>query len=231
MAAARLKIKEISDRKKLPVIVGGTGLYISALLDNTEFINEQTDLELRKELENRFDTVGAEKMLEELSTFDPETAKRLHPNDRRRIIRAFEVYKTTGKSITWQNENSHSGESEISSLVIGITYENREKLYERINKRVDLMLANGLLQEAQTAFERADSSGGFQAIGHKELYGYLKGESSLEESVDFLKMQTRRYAKRQLTWFRRDERINWLYADKDNVIALAEELVENFVKE
>ena len=228
---AKEKINEISARGKLPVVVGGTGLYISSLLDNTSFIDEETDLQLRKDLEKEFDVVGAEEMLSRLREIDPDTAKRLHPNDRRRIIRAFEVWHTTGQTITQQNENSHLTESDIEPVVIGITYDDRELLYNRINKRVDIMLENGLLAEAEKVFRKKRNEGGFQAIGHKELYGYFEGEKSLEEAVEVLKMQTRRYAKRQLTWFRRDERINWIYPDKEDVIKKAFDIIENFVKE
>ena len=229
---ARICIKEIASRGKLPIIVGGTGLYISSLLDNTEFIDGETDFALRKCLEERFDAIGGEKMLEELAVFDKETAERLHPNNRRRIIRAFEVYELTGKTITEQNENSHKNKSFIDPFVIGISYDDREKLYERINLRVDIMLENGLLEEAHKTYLSANGKGAFQAIGHKELYSYFSGESSLEEATEHLKQQTRRYAKRQLTWFRRDERINWIFADScDNVFDSATSLIKEFLKE
>ena len=202
------------------------------MLDNTAYLEEKTDPDLRKELEKQFDTLGAEEMLKKLSEFDPDTAKRLHPNDRRRIIRAFEVFRTTGKTITEQNELSHLNESQIDPLVIGITYEDRQRLYDRINKRVDIMIENGLLDEAQKAYRKSAVKGGFQAIGHKELYGYIEGTATLEEAAELLKMQTRRYAKRQLTWFRKDQRINWIYADiEGNSCEKACQIVQNFVKE
>ncbi len=229
---ARECIKEISSRGKIPVIVGGTGLYISSLLDNTEFLEQETDFLLRQSLEDRFDAVGGEKMLEELAVFDKETALKLHPNNRRRIIRAFEVYKLTGKTITEQNEESHKNDGFIDPLVIGITYRDRQKLYDRINLRVDLMLKGGLLEEARKTFEKSDGKGAFQAIGHKELYSFFEGLVSLEEATELLKQQTRRYAKRQLTWFRRDSRINWIFADEcENVTVKAIELAEKFLKE
>ena len=229
---ARECIDDIQGRGKLPIVVGGTGLYISSLLDNTAYLEEKTDPDLRKELEKQFDTLGAEEMLKKLSEFDPDTAKRLHPNDRRRIIRAFEVFRTTGKTITEQNELSHLNESQIDPLVIGITYEDRQRLYDRINKRVDIMIENGLLDEAQKAYRESAVKGGFQAIGHKELFGYIKGTATLEEATELLKMQTRRYAKRQLTWFRKDQRINWIYADiEGNSCEKACQIVQNFVKE
>ena len=229
---ARECIKDIAKRGKVPIVVGGTGLYISSLADNTNYTDEKTDLNLRAELEKEFNEKGAEKMLERLSEFDPDSAAVLHENDRRRIIRAFEVYMQTGKTKTQQNIDSHKGEKLIEPFIIGITFDDREKLYERINKRVDIMLQNGLEEEAKRTYEKKLGSGGFQAIGHKELYSFFDGESTLEEAAEVLKMQTRRYAKRQLTWFRKDTRINWIYADKTkNSIKEAFSLAENFLKE
>lgn len=227
--AARGVIADINARGKLPFVVGGTGLYISSLADNTVYADEPTDLDLRKELNTLFDKEGAEKMLERLSVFDPESAARLHPNNRRRIIRAFEVYKLTGHSITEQNILSKAGEKYIEPLLIGITYRDREKLYERINRRVDIMLENGLEDEARAALSRS-SGGAVQAIGHKELAEYIKGECSLSEAAESLKRQTRRYAKRQLTWFKRDKRINWIYADESaDPAGEAEKLIKQFI--
>ncbi len=212
---AREKIMEINKRGKLPIIVGGTGLYINALLYNTEFLDIDTDYALRERLEKQFDEVGGEEMLKQLSKFDSETALRLHPNNRRRIIRAFEVYNLTGKTITEQNNDSHNNENFIEPIVFGITYFDREKLYQRINKRVDLMIESGLLEEAKEVFSISKTKGGFQAIGHKELFGYFKNEVSLDEALDNLKQQTRRYAKRQLTWFRKNQEINWFFPDEN----------------
>lgn len=224
---ARGVIEDIKKRGRLPMVVGGTGLYISSLADNTEYTEEETDYLLRSSLESRFDEIGAEQMLKELAEFDPDTAARLHPNNRRRIIRAFEVYKTTGKTITEQNSLSHMGKKYIEPLLIGINYRDREKLYERINLRVDIMLKRGLLEEARTAL--LNDGGAVQAIGHKELAGFLKGECSLEEAAENLKKQTRRYAKRQLTWFNRDKRISWIYADEtDDVVKEAARLIKEF---
>lgn len=229
---AKKCIAEIVNRGKLPVVVGGTGLYINALLDNTEFIENETDYALREKLEKEFDAIGGDGMLQKLAEFDSESADRLHPNNRRRIIRAFEVYLQSGKTITEQNLISHQNESDIEPLVIGITYNDREKLYNRINKRIDIMLQNGLLEEAEKTFSNSSNKGAFQAIGHKELYEYIKGEVSFEEAKELLCRQTRRYAKRQLTWFRRDNRINWIYADlSDSVVEESYVLVEKFLKE
>ncbi len=161
---ARKKIDEISERGKIPIVVGGTGLYISALLDNTRFTDAKTDEKLRGELEKKFDTLGGEEMLKKLSDFDPDSAVRLQPSDKRRIIRCFEIYETTGLTLTQQNAMSHLEEPDFEALVIGITYEDREKLYERINLRVDLMLKSGLLEEAKKTFENRNKKGAFQAI-------------------------------------------------------------------
>ena len=213
-AAARQCIRQIAARGNLPVVVGGTGLYINALADNLSFLEEKTDFALRKSLEERFEARGAQEMLSELAKIDPETAGRLHPGDRRRIIRAFEVYSLTGKTIAEQNLLSRQGEREIDPLLIGVTFRDRKLLYERIDLRVDQMMESGLIEEARAAYARKNG-GAVQAIGHKELFGYFEGACSLAEATEHLKQQTRRYAKRQLTWFRRDERIRWLYADEE----------------
>ncbi|MBO5210528.1 MAG: tRNA (adenosine(37)-N6)-dimethylallyltransferase MiaA [Clostridia bacterium] len=229
--AAHDKINEIASRGKLPIIVGGTGLYISSLLDNIEYIEQDADPLLRQQLEDKFDKIGAEEMLLELSKFDPESAERLHPNNRRRIIRAFEVYLQTGKTITEQNILSRQNPSDILPLVIGITFKNRELLYDRINHRVDIMLSNGILEEAKQTVGN-NKKGAFQAIGHKELYPAIIGEDNIENCTEKLKQQTRRYAKRQLTWFNRDSRINWVYPDEDvNCCETALNLANNFLKE
>lgn len=210
---AKAKTEEITKRGKRVIIAGGTGLYINSFLDNIIFTQSETDQSMREELSREFDRVGAEEMLRRLYEFDPETAKRLHPNNKKRIIRAFEIYETTGQTMTEQLENSRTEESPYEPYMIGLTYFDRERLYERINLRVDKMLEAGLLEEAKGAFEGEGSKTSVQAIGHKELFGYIKGECSLSEAVELLKMQTRRYAKRQLTWFKRDERISWIYRD------------------
>ena len=228
--AARAYIKDIASCGRLPIVAGGTGLYINSLADNISYIEEETDENLRRELEKRFDSVGAEQMLNELKEIDPDTAERLNLNDKKRIIRAFEVYSLTGRTITEQNALSKKGEALIYPCIIGITYRDRERLYDRINLRVDKMLSAGLIDEAKAALENT-AGGAYQAIGHKELEGYISGDLTLEEAAENLKRQTRRYAKRQLTWFRRDERINWIYADEtDDVAANAAKIVEKFLR-
>jgi len=204
--------------------VGGTVLYINSLVDGIEFTKEKTNEELRKKLEEEFQEKGGEEMLKKLSVFDPQTANRLNASDKRRILRAIEIFETTGITLTRQNELSKVKGSNYNTVMLGITFRDREKLYERINLRVDKMLDEGLLDEARQASNKGVTAA--QAIGHKEFIPYFKGEVSLEEAVEKLKRETRRYAKRQLTWFRRDTRINWLYADEEDVVKKAIEIVE-----
>ena len=210
--AARACILEIHKRQKLPILVGGTGLYVDSLLTGTQFIETETDFDLRARLEAEFDALGGEKMLEKLAAFDRDTAARLHPNNRKRIIRAFEVYQLTGKTMTEALAASREKPSPFAPCYIGIAYENREILYDRINRRVDIMLENGLLAEARAFFQGTPDTAA-QAIGYKELKPYLDGVLSLDEAVENLKRATRNYAKRQITWFKRNPQIHWIYAD------------------
>ena len=212
--AAREKIEEIASRGKIPIVVGGTGLYINSLVNNVEFVEQETDLELRERITEEFDRIGGEQMLVRLREIDALAAEKLHANDKRRIIRAFEIYESTGNTKSFNDEQSIKNESPYDAILIGITYRDREKLYESINLRVDIMLENGLLKEAKTAYDKNLGGGAIQAIGHKEFFDYFNGEISLSEAVENLKRSTRRYAKRQLTWFNKDTRINWIYKDE-----------------
>lgn len=222
-------IDDILSRGKLPIIVGGTGLYIDTLINNTEFLDyEQSDI--RYKLEQRAETDGVEALLNELYEIDPEAAEKIHINDSKRIIRALEVYYSTGKTITKQCEISHINESKYRFCVIGLTSEDRQFLYDRINLRVDMMLENGLIEEAKQFYALELGSTAKQAIGYKEIKPYFDGLVSLEEATQKLKMQTRRYAKRQLTWFRRNENINWLSIDllsKEQLFDKACEIIKN----
>lgn len=209
---ASAEIGEIAARGKTPILVGGTGLYVNSLLDGINFIHEETNSDLRKNLFKRAEAKGAESLLDELGKIDPEYAEKLHVNDVKRIVRALELYYSSGITMSEQLENSRVRGTVYDPIMIGITYADRAKLYERINLRVDYMVESGLVEEARSVYE-SDFATAAQAIGHKELFGYLSGVSSLDECIEHLKMQTRRYAKRQLSWFRRDSRINWIYAD------------------
>ena len=227
--AATAAIEDILSRGKLPVVAGGTGFYVDTLVNNTEFLDYE-DNGIREKLENRLAAEGIEALYKELSEIDPETAERLHLNDEKRIIRALEVYHSTGKTISEQCRLSHLNESKYRFCIIGITAEDRQLLYDRINIRVDKMLEEGLLEEAESFFENPVSATAKQAIGYKELKPYLDGESTLDEAVEKLKMETRRYAKRQLTWFRKRENINWIYIDgksKADIIKEAADIIRS----
>lgn len=210
-------IADIDSRGRLPFIVGGTGLYVDSLLNNITFSEEQRDEKLSLELRKIYEEQGTDTLLEMLSQFDIDSAERLKAErNPKRIIRAIEFYKTTGITITEQNEKSKLEKSPYSPIKIGLNYKDRAKLYERINKRVDFMLENGLVNEAKDVLSSKLSFTSIKAIGYKELLPYFNGEKTLDECVEKLKMETRRYAKRQITWFKRDLDINWLYADEYN---------------
>lgn len=223
-------IDEILSKGKLPVVAGGTGLYIDTLIKNTTFLDYgKTDI--REKLSREADEKGIEALYEKLKDIDPETYQRLHINDRKRIIRALELYYATGKTISEQDELSHINESEYEWCVIGLNAENRQVLYDRINLRVDIMLREGLIEEAKEFFSSDISSTAKQAIGYKELKPYLDGTVSLDEAVEKLKMETRRYAKRQLTWFRRNEKINWINIDclgSEGLMDKAEKIIDKY---
>lgn len=197
----------------IPVIVGGTGLYVDSLLQNIKFTEEEENTEIRKELTEMFDEKGAEYMLNMLAEIDPETAEKLHLKDKSRIIRALEVYKLTGKTMTEQKALSKAEPSPYKPLYIGINYCDRNILYDRINRRVDIMVENGLLEEAKDFYNIDSDKTACQAIGYKELAPYFNGEKALDECLESLKTETRHYAKRQLTWFRKNENVNWVYPD------------------
>lgn len=199
----RAKINEIQERGKLPIIVGGSGLYVQAVLYDFQFTEEQVDEEARKAYYEELEKLGPEAMHAKLTALDPKTAQTIHPNNTRRVIRALEMIELSGVSKASQAHNR--GEIPLyRHLIIGLGENmSREELYDRINRRVDLMMDQGLLQEVKGLWQlniRGVQS--IQAIGYKELYDYLDGHCSLEEAIENLKQNSRRYAKRQLTYFR-----------------------------
>ena len=211
---AKERINDILSRGKVPVVCGGTGLYVRSLVENVKFSPHDSDENLRNELNERYEKEGGEVLLKELAEFDPEIAKTLHPSNNKRIIRAIEIYKTTGVTMSEHIRNSKNIPSPYEWTVIGLTFADRQKLYDRIDLRVDIMLKQGLLDEAREFYKEYKGKTAAGAIGYKELKPYLDGEISLEEAVERLKQVTRNYAKRQLTWFKKDEYISWIYADK-----------------
>lgn len=222
---ARNTIVDIYSRGKIPVMVGGTGLYINSVLENIEFGEENSSQELRDELNKRIETEGKEVLLKELAKFDPQTAERIGLASARRIVRAIEVYRTTGKTMTQFIAESKLKPSPYNDVRIGLSCEDRQNLYDRINRRVDLMVEMGLIEEAKEFLKNDYSSTSTKAIGYKELEPYFAGEITLNEALENLKRETRRYAKRQLTWFRRDEKINWIFSDVPSSKSLVEQAV------
>ena len=229
---AKIVFDEIIKKNKLPVIVGGTGLYIDSFLSNTKFLEAASSDKIRQELLLEAERNGVESLYEQLKVIDPDAAENIHPNNTVRVVRALEIYKTTGKTLTEQNRLSHAVESDIEPLYIGINYSDRENLYSRINLRVDLMLETGLLEEAKEFFKLNPSKTAFNAIGYKELKPFIDGDLSFEDCVENLKRETRRYAKRQITWFKRNKNINWVYADtqtKEEMLNSVDDLIREFL--
>lgn len=224
---AKVLIDEITARGRVPIVAGGTGLFVDSLVKNISFSEVGSNAEIRNELAEK----SNEELYERLLNLDPKSAEDIHPNNRKRVIRALELCMS-GTSKTEQNENSMLIDSPYDALYIGIGYKDRQKLYDRINKRVDLMLEAGLENEARQMLGKQGLTAR-QAIGHKELQPYIDGKITLDEATENLKRETRRYAKRQLTWFRRNENINWLYADemsRDELVKKAVDLAKNHLK-
>ena len=223
---AHAAIKDISDRGKLPIVAGGTGLYVDSLLGNVQFREQEDDPALRAEITAELEEKGVDKMLSYIRTFDPESADRLSVGrNPKRIVRCIEVYRSTGVTQTRLNELQTGFASPYHAIKIGLTAD-RAWLYDRIDRRVDLMMENGLLDEARRFYNGGFGDTAAAAIGYKELLPYISGELGLSVCVDNLKRATRRYAKRQLTWFRRDKDIRWFRVDEMTADQLADEAIE-----
>ncbi len=226
---AKRTINDVNSRGKLPILVGGTGLYINSLVDNISFERAETDGSIRKRLCTEADIAGAEEMHRRLASVDPETAELVSPNNIIRVIRALEIYELTGMKFSEYKRISRNEGSIYNVCMIGLNYRDREKLYDRINRRVTHMSENGMIEECRAVYENEKTGTVCQAIGYKELLLYFRGESDIETSLNKIRQNTRRYAKRQLTWFRRDERINWIYLDEinnfDEIIKICKKIV------
>ncbi|AOZ75306.1 tRNA delta(2)-isopentenylpyrophosphate transferase [Clostridium pasteurianum] len=226
---AQDKVKEIISRDRYPMIVGGTGLYINSLIFNYEFTGTYKDCEYREYLQHLAEEKGKEFVHKMLEKIDIDSYNRLYPNDLKRVIRALEVYKTTGKTIGKLNENQN-----IYDIPYNVHYYvlnmDRENLYDRINKRVDNMIEKGLIEEVIKLKNMGYNSNmqSMKGIGYKEILFYLDNQISLEEAIEMIKKGSRNYAKRQLTWFRKDKRVNWINKDKFNS---EEEIVEFIIKD
>ena len=230
VAAASRAIEDCASRGRLPIVCGGTGLYLDALLRGSDFAEGGADEDLRRELADWAVREGNEALHAELRRIDPESADAIHPNNVKRVIRAIEIYRTTGTPKSVLDRQSREGGERYDATVIGLRYLDRDRLYERIDRRVDIMLEEGLLDETHRLRDEgvfAVNRTAAQAIGYKELLGYLDGNESLDVAVETLKMATRRYAKRQMTWFSAKPYVQWLDADEktfDEIVNNAEKL-------
>lgn len=213
VALAHSTIADIYGRGRLPVLAGGTGLYISSVLENLEFPSHRQDPQLRSRLQEQAKREGPEAMHRRLSEIDPESAGRIHPSNLGRVLRAIEIYELSGIPMTEHLRRSRQTPSPYRPLILGINFADRQRLYDRINLRVDLMLEQGLLEEAKRFCGGSAGPTAAQAIGHKELCRYLNGQCTLPEAVELLKRETRRYAKRQITWFSRIPEVRWILRD------------------
>ncbi len=223
-------IDDIVSRGKLPIIVGGTGLYIESLINGIKFSDQPDNSAIKAQLQQELTENGKEYMYNILEDIDPEYAKTVHPNNTVRVLRAIEIYRLTGHNMTWQLANSRPEEKPYDVLLIGLNFTDRAKLYDNINRRVDIMMDQGVLPEAEYVYNNREIfKTCVSAIGYKEFFPYFRGEGTLAECVDKLKQASRNYAKRQLTWFNRMKDINWLFIDIEDYKANARILTEKFL--
>ena len=207
---AEKAIEEILSKGKTPIIVGGTGLYVDSLIYGIEYQDIKLDEGYRNELEQRVNSEGLSKIYEEAKKIDPQAMEKISPNDKKRILRVLEIYKSTGKNKTEQEIESRKKDVKYDYKVFAINWE-RELLYERINKRVDIMIEQGLVQEVENLLQQyQEFPTAMQGLGYKEVVEYLKGEITYEEMIEKIKMETRRYAKRQITWFKKNKQTIWI---------------------
>ena len=229
-AAADPLIRDITARGRLPLVVGGTGLYITSLLSGMAFAPEKTDPAIRARLQARADTEGGEALYAELQRVDPDYAAQVHPNNLPRVIRALELFEATGRRMSDQRREARPAEAPYHALCLCLTCRDRAVLYSRIDRRVDEMVENGVLDEARQVYDHRDAyRTAAQAIGYKEFFPYFEGTANLTECTERLKQATRNYAKRQLTWFRRQNDAVWLYLDEEDVTEHACTLVRAFL--
>lgn len=218
---------DIISRGRLPIIVGGTGLYISSFIDNVEFSDAAPDDKIRQNLNKKLEEIGAEGLYNILKEVDEKASQAIHPNNTKRVIRALEIFYSTGKTMTEQNMLSKLSPSPYEPLMLALCAP-REILYERINLRVDKMMEAGLLDEIKNLLDMGLTCKhqAMQGIGYKEFIPYFEGNAELSDVIEQVKQNSRRYAKRQLTWFKRDERYNWIdISDTEAAYKAAEEFL------
>lgn len=221
-AMAERAIREILQRKKLPILVGGTGLYLRAVTDHLDFSEGHADPQFRENLQKRAKKEGSQALYSELKNVDGESAARIHPNDEKRIIRALEVYHVTGITMTEHQKKAASRPSPYHVLRVGLMCD-RQKLYERINRRVDKMMAEGLEAEVFSLLKKMNGTS-LQSIGYKEMEQYFCGIMTIEEATEAICRASRRYAKRQMTFFRADPRIAWVDVTNRTAEEVADEI-------
>lgn len=216
---AQEAIADITARGKLPIVVGGTGLYIKSLVEGIQFSKQKTDLSVRAALQLQLEKEGIEPLFVRLMELDPQYANTLHPNNHGRVLRALELYLQTGKTMSEQLAESRPAERPYKDTIISLHYTTREILYAHINARVDVMMAQGLLQEAQSVFaQRERYITAAQAIGYKEFFPYFMQTDALQNCIEKLKQSSRNYAKRQITWFARMENLTWMMTDDADIV-------------
>lgn len=228
VALANQKIQEISARGKLPILVGGTGLYIDSVVNGLNFTPEQ-ETDTRKKLLARAQTEGNEILYQELQALDPQAAEKIHVNNTVRLVRALEVCLTSGMTFTEYKAKNLSKDSPYEAIILGLNYADRQDLYDRINRRVFQMLEMGMLEEVRQAYAQGNIGTASAAIGYKELIPYLEHQASLEDCISMIQQETRRYAKRQLTWFRRNAQIQWLILSKNDELQEISEKAEKMI--
>jgi tRNA dimethylallyltransferase len=213
---AKEKVKEINARGMVPIVVGGTGFYIQALLYDIDFTDNDDDMSYRHELEEKAEKEGPEALHEMLKEIDPESAEAIHANNVKRVIRALEFYKKSNTTISSHNREQRENVSPYDYRYFALT-DDRAKIYERIDRRVDIMLQNGLVDEVKRLLEAGvpEDSVSMQGLGYKEIVNFLQGRCSLEEAVYVIKRDTRHFAKRQLTWLRREKDVIWFDKSKE----------------
>jgi tRNA dimethylallyltransferase len=210
-------VDDILRRGRRPILVGGTGLWLDAVVQGREFAGGAAGGQVRRELQARLEAAGIGPLLEELRQVDPAAAARLHPADEKRILRALEVYRETGETITAHNEKTRNLPPRYDAVWIGLRFADRADLRQLIDRRVDAMVEAGLLEEVRTLLDRGlpRDATALQAIGYKEFLGVLEGESTVDQAVAEVKLRSRQYAKRQLTWLRRNPAIHWIEWEKE----------------
>ena len=222
---AKKAIKEIIEKGKTPIIVGGTGLYVDSLIYEIEYPNIEFDENYRKELEEQVKKEGLDKLYEKAKQIDPQAIEKISRNDAKRILRILEIYHATGKTKTQQEIESRKKEVEYDYKVFALNWD-REKLYQRINKRVDIMIEQGLIKEVKEISKKYNKfPTAMQGLGYKEVVDYLEGNCTKEEMIEKIKKETRHYAKRQLTWFRKNKQTIWLNGEGS-----VQENIDNILK-